>query len=138
MQQTQTRSVTAEWHTITSPPYGKSTTSVVGHHPSLANKPLHIKVEYQRPTNISARSLSAGYKPVFERLKGQLYTELGSAVRISGGPGRTASFELYADGQLLHSKLGGSLGKMDTEGVPVWTKGEIKALVAKLKPLIRA
>jgi len=138
MRVTHVRSVRAEYKTITSGPYGKSTKMLVGHHPTLANKPVLVKVEYARPMNIAAAVSNSGYKPVFDRLKGRLEAELGSSVRIVGGPGRSASFEIYADGELLHSKLGGSRGKLDTEGVPVWTNAECKALVAKLKPLIRA
>ncbi len=82
------------------------------------------------------QSTTTGSKPAFDKLKGQLKTEYGSAVHISGGPGRTASFEIYADGQLLHSKLGGSRGKLDVSGVPVWTEREFKALSAKIHPLI--
>jgi hypothetical protein len=54
MRQTQHRSVQPVMHTITVPPYGNSTTSVVGHLPRLANKPVEIKIEYARPINISA------------------------------------------------------------------------------------
>ena len=96
-----------------------------------------VKVEYSRPRFTSTTSTTPGFKHVFERLKGRLEAELGSGVRVVGGPGRNSAFEVYADGKLLHSKLAGSGGKLNTEGVPVWTTAECKALAAKLKPLMR-
>ena len=96
-----------------------------------------VKVEYSRPRFNSTNSMTTGFKPQFERLKGRLDAELGSGVQIVGGPGRNSSFEVYADGKLLHSKLGGSACRLNTEGVPVWTTAECKALAAKLKPLMR-
>lgn len=85
----------------------------------------------------STQAITSGYKPAFDKLKGQLDAAYGSSVIVTGGPGRNASFEVYADGRLVHSKLAGN-GKLDTEGVPIWKEAECKALVAKLKPLIRA
>ena len=105
--------------------------------PSFETKPVQIKVEYARPTFSSTRSATTGSKPAFDKLKGQLCAEYGSKVQISGGPGRTMSFEVYANGELIHSKLGGSSGKVDTTGTPIWTEKECKALSAKLKPLVK-
>jgi len=83
------------------------------------------------------QSSTSGSKPAFDKLRGQLKREYGSALDISGGPGRTNSFEVYANGDLLHTRLGGSRGKVDTSGMPVWTEAECAALSAKLKPLIK-
>ena len=104
--QAQTRSVTPVYNTVTRRVYDvpgmkKSTVQLVRHIPSLVDKPVQIKVEYARPKHITATLTNAGYKPVFDRLKGELLTELGSAVRINGAPGASASFEIYADGKLL-------------------------------------
>ena len=79
---------------------------------------------------------TSGSKPAFDKLKGQLIKEYGSAVQIIGGPGRTESFEVYANGELLHSKLRGSRGKLSSSGVPVWTERECKVLAAKVEPLV--
>ena len=98
---------------------------------------MSVKVEYSRPRFTSANSMTTGFKPQFERLKGRLDAELGSGVQIVGGPGRNSSFEVYADNKLIHSKLGGSPGKLNIAGVPVWTTAECKALAAKLKQLMR-
>ena len=141
MLQTQSRSVTPVYGTLTRrvidvPGMKKQIVQLNGYRPSLADKPVQIKVEYSRPKHITATLSNAGYQPAFDRLKGELLTELGSTVRITGAPGATASFEIYADGKLLHSKLGGSPGALDTDGVPLWTKAERKVLVGKLKPLV--
>lgn len=82
--------------------------------------------------------MTAGYQPAFDKLKGQLCAAYGLAIQVIGGPGRAEAFEVYADGQVLHSKLNGSGGKVDTAGVPLWTEAECKALTAKLKPFVRA
>jgi hypothetical protein len=131
---------TPHYATITSPPYGKSTIMHPSHttfRPSFVEKPMVVKVEYSRPRFTSTTSMTTGFRPQYERLKGRLDAELGSGVQIVGGPGRNSAFEVYADGKLLHSKLGGSGGKLNAEGVPVWTTAECKALAAKLKPLMR-
>ena len=90
-----------------------------------------MAIRYGRPL-----AFRSGSRPAFDKLKGQLSKMFGSAVQISGGPGRISSFEIYANGELIHSKLGGSPGKLDTAGMPVWTDAECIALSAKLEPLL--
>ena len=88
---------------------------------------------------MARQSATSGYKPAFDRLKGKLEYEYGSAVSIRGVPGRTSSFEIFANGELLHSKLNGKAKggmKVNTTGMPLWTSSEYRALVAKLKPLV--
>jgi hypothetical protein len=48
---------------------------------------------------------------------------------ITGKPGRSSSFEVTANGQLVHSKLGGQGGKLQTPA-------EYQALMKALEPLI--
>lgn len=123
------------YDTRTVKPYGKTISILSGYEPRLVDKPVQIKVEYARPRFISATNKTEGFKSAFEKLKGQLTTEFGSAVQISGGPGRTSSFEIYANSELIHSKLGGSAQKLDTSDTPIWTNAECKALFAKVRPL---
>jgi len=113
--------------TCSSKPWG--TGLLIGYSAALRNKPVQVKVEYERPSLDSATCTNLGYKPAFDHLKGKLDTEFGTAVRVIGGAGRTSSFEIYADGKLLHSKLGGTGGKVDTSA-------EYQALVDKLKSLV--
>ena len=49
-----TRSVNKLFTTTTCPPYGKSATLLTGYAPTLAEKPVQIKVEYARPLLTSA------------------------------------------------------------------------------------
>ena len=130
---TQARSVKPITSTITSGPYRKSTTFVVGHSPCFEARPVTLKIEYARSSYINVNIISGGFQFAYDRLKGRLQYELGSAVRILGGPGRSGAFEIYADGELIYSRLGGSRAKIDPDtGAPVWTGAECKALVSKI------
>lgn len=55
MLQTQVRSVRPMHSTIKVPPYGKPHTFLVGHSPSFSNKPVLVKIEYARPSFVSAK-----------------------------------------------------------------------------------
>ena len=49
---------------------------------------------------------------------------------ITGKAGRRSSFEVTANGQLVHSKLGGQGGKLQT-------RAEYQALMMALEPLVK-
>ena len=70
-----------------------------------------------------------GDKQAFEKLKGKLETDFGDKVLVSGGPGRTAAFEVRANGKLIHSNI------IENSGL-VGSSAEYRAFLTKLKPIL--